>query len=143
MPRVKRTLALIYAVNPFGADHMSHEHDPGYEEDGYEPRLGQIDLRDPQPERSLNAEKVRFALYTQYMYSCIDSVNVCDFVWGPGWQLYSSNQLVELAPRGDRLGGRQPVGADEAGRAAAEHAARLQRPRGAHPQRGHRSGAYL
>ena len=27
MPRVKPTLSLIYAVNPFGADHMSHEHD--------------------------------------------------------------------------------------------------------------------
>ena len=96
MPRVKRTLALIYAVNPFGADHMSHEHDPSYEEDGYEAYLAQLDLKDPQPERSLNAEKVRFALYTQWMYSCLDSVNVCDFVWGPGWQLYSSNHLVEL-----------------------------------------------
>ncbi len=31
MPHVKRSLALIYAVNPFGADHQSHEHDPFYE----------------------------------------------------------------------------------------------------------------
>ena len=30
MPEVKRSLALIYAVNPFGADHQSHEHDPSY-----------------------------------------------------------------------------------------------------------------
>jgi aldehyde:ferredoxin oxidoreductase len=96
MPRVKPTLSLIYAINPFGADHMSHEHDPGYEEDGYEPRLRQLGLADPQPERSLNTEKVRFALYTQWMYSAIDSINVCDFVWGPGWQLYSANQFVDL-----------------------------------------------
>ena len=39
---------------------------------------------------------MRFALYTQWMYSAVDSINVCDFVWGPGWQLYSANQFVEL-----------------------------------------------
>ena len=32
MPQVKRTMGLIYAVNPFGADHMSSEHDPFIEE---------------------------------------------------------------------------------------------------------------
>ena len=32
MPQAKRSLALIYAVNPFGADHQSSEHDPYYEE---------------------------------------------------------------------------------------------------------------
>ena len=31
MPQVKRSLALIYAVNPFGADHESSDHDPSYE----------------------------------------------------------------------------------------------------------------
>ena len=33
MPRVKRSLAIIYAANPFGADHQSHEHDPAIEDD--------------------------------------------------------------------------------------------------------------
>ena len=32
MPQVKRSLGLIYAVNPFGADHQSSEHDPSYED---------------------------------------------------------------------------------------------------------------
>ncbi len=98
MPRVKRTLGLIYAVNPFGADHMSHEHDPNYEEsyEGHRDNLSSLGLADPQPPRSLNAEKVRFALTTQWAYSCLDTVNVCDFVWGPAWQLYSMNQLVEM-----------------------------------------------
>ena len=32
MPQAKRSLALIYAVNPFGADHQSSEHDPNIEE---------------------------------------------------------------------------------------------------------------
>ncbi len=30
MPQVKRSLSVIYAVNPFGADHQSSEHDPMY-----------------------------------------------------------------------------------------------------------------
>jgi aldehyde:ferredoxin oxidoreductase len=30
MPQVKPSLAVIYAVNPFGADHQSSEHDPSY-----------------------------------------------------------------------------------------------------------------
>ena len=30
MPQVKKSLAVIYAVNPFGADHQSSEHDPMY-----------------------------------------------------------------------------------------------------------------
>src|SRR5688572_16704867 len=32
MPQAKRSLGLIYAVNAFGADHQSSEHDPYYEE---------------------------------------------------------------------------------------------------------------
>jgi aldehyde:ferredoxin oxidoreductase len=98
MPQLKRTLALIYAVNPFGADHQSHEHDPAYEDDyeSYADRLAALDLLEPQPEFSLNSEKVRFALYTQLIYSALDSLNLCQFVWGPAWQLYGPNQMVEL-----------------------------------------------
>jgi aldehyde:ferredoxin oxidoreductase len=50
---------------------------------------------DPQPDDVLNPEKVRYALYTQVLYSCLDTVSVCQFVWGPAWQLYGPGQLVE------------------------------------------------
>jgi aldehyde:ferredoxin oxidoreductase len=93
MPQVKRSLALIYAVNPFGADHMSHEHDPSYA--AYPERMAELGLTDPQPDRVLNTEKVRFALQTQYIYSCLDTVNLCQFVYGPAWQLYGPSQMVE------------------------------------------------
>jgi aldehyde:ferredoxin oxidoreductase len=98
MPEVKRSLGLIYAVNPFGADHQSSEHDPSYEEDyeSYQERLAALDLLDPQPEYSLGPEKIRYALYTQLFYSLLDSVNVCQFVYGPAWHLYGPNQLVEM-----------------------------------------------
>jgi aldehyde:ferredoxin oxidoreductase len=98
MPEVKRSLALIYAVNPFGADHQSSEHDPSYEEDyeSYQDRMAMLDLLDPQALYSLEPEKIRYALYTQWFYSLMDSINVCQFVWGPAWQLYDPNQLVAM-----------------------------------------------
>ena len=94
MPEVKRSLGLIYAVNPFGADHQSSEHDPSYE--GYPDRMEQIGLMDPQPNDVLNAAKVHFALITQYLYSALDSVNICQFVFGSSWHLYSLEQLRQL-----------------------------------------------
>jgi aldehyde:ferredoxin oxidoreductase len=99
MPEVKRSLGLIYAVNPFGADHQSSEHDPSYEGDyeSYGERMAMLDLLDPQEEYSLDAEKIRYALYTQLFYSLMDSINVCQFVYGPAWQLYDPNQLVAMA----------------------------------------------
>src|SRR3990170_1370408 len=94
MPQVKRSLALVYAVNPFGADHQSSEHDPAWK--GNLERLSEIGLADePQPTKVLNEAKVRFALKTQYAYSCLDSVNMCQFVFGPAWHLYGMGQLVE------------------------------------------------
>jgi aldehyde:ferredoxin oxidoreductase len=98
MPEVKRSLALIYAVNPYGADHQASEHDPAYEEDyqDYRERLSALGLLEEQPEYSLGPEKIRFALYTQWFYSMLNSVNVCQFVWGPSWHLYGPNQLVDM-----------------------------------------------
>ena len=93
MPQVKRSLGLIYAVNPFGADHQSHEHDPSYAD--YPERMAEIGLTEPQPQFSLNQEIVHFALTGQYLYSALDSINLCQFVYGPSWQLYGPGQIVE------------------------------------------------
>jgi aldehyde:ferredoxin oxidoreductase len=99
MPHVKRSLALIYAVNPFGADHMSAEHDPVYTPESYtgryEQNLRQIGLVNPQPEKVLNREKVNWTLTTQYASSALDSIPVCQFVFGPAWTLYNLGELVE------------------------------------------------
>lgn len=99
MPQVKRSLALIYAVNPFGADHQSSEHDPYYEE-GVAPfnldRLKEMGLGDPQPARSLTPEKVRFAFLTQCFYSMMDSLTLCQFVYGPTWCLYGPNETARM-----------------------------------------------
>lgn len=100
MPQAKRSLGLIYAVNPFGADHQSSEHDPMYEEgntsDLYMERLNQLGLYDPQPQRSLTAEKVRFALKTELFYSGLDTFGLCQFVFGPAWTLYGPSQTIDI-----------------------------------------------
>ena len=99
MPQAKRSLALIYAVNPFGADHQSSEHDPYYEEgigDFNLDRLKLMGLGSPQPAYSLTEEKVRFAYETELFYSMMDSAELCQFVYGPTWTLYGPAETVQM-----------------------------------------------
>jgi len=99
MPQAKRSLALIYAVNPFGADHQSSEHDPYYEEgvgDFNLDRLKVIGLSEPQPAYSLTPEKVSFAYRSELFYSMMDSAELCQFVYGPTWTLYGPSETLEM-----------------------------------------------
>ncbi len=98
MPRVKRSLAIIYATNPFGADHQSHEHDPAIEDDFeyYTDRMAVLGFSEAQEPRSLSDEKIRFTVATQHLYSVMDSLDLCQFVFGPAWQLYGPADMVEL-----------------------------------------------
>jgi aldehyde:ferredoxin oxidoreductase len=100
MPQAKRSLGIIYAVNPFGADHQSSEHDWMYEEGVASPlylgRLAEMGLKDPRPPLSLDAEKVRFAAYGQMFYSMMDTLELCQFVYGPAWCLYGPVETVDM-----------------------------------------------
>ncbi|NJC95170.1 MAG: aldehyde:ferredoxin oxidoreductase [Anaerolineales bacterium] len=99
MPQAKRSLGLIYAVNPFGADHQSSEHDPYYEEgvaDLNLNRLKLLGLGEPQAAYSLTEEKVRFAYRTEAFYSMLDSAELCQFVFGPAWTLYGPAETAEM-----------------------------------------------
>lgn len=103
MPQHKRSLGLIYAVNPFGADHQSSDHDsmlrakPGSVQRTRLALLGDygdLGLTD------LSEAKVRFAHDTQCFYSALDTLGLCQFVWGPSWQLYGPAETVELVRYG-------------------------------------------
>jgi aldehyde:ferredoxin oxidoreductase len=99
MPQSKKSMAVIYAVNPFGADHQSAEMDPMYEEGGaqiYFDRLAKIGLNQVQKPSSMNDEKVRFAYLTEIFYSALDTFTLCQFVWGPSWQMYGPDETVAL-----------------------------------------------
>jgi aldehyde:ferredoxin oxidoreductase len=99
MPQTKKSLALIYAVNPFGADHQSSEHDWMYEEGCaqlYLDRLALLGLNNPPPPGDFGPEKVRFATLSQIFYSMLDTLELCQFVWGPAWTLYGPQETVDL-----------------------------------------------
>jgi aldehyde:ferredoxin oxidoreductase len=94
MPQVKRAMSLLYAVNPGGADHTIYEHDPGYA-GSYPDGMAELGLMNPQPANVMNAEKVRYAVYSQRLISCVDALCVCKFVYGPAWQLFNTSQFVD------------------------------------------------
>jgi aldehyde:ferredoxin oxidoreductase len=103
MPQHKRSLGLIYAVNAFGADHQSSEHDsmlkakPDSLQKKRLAELGEfpaLDLRD------LSDDKVQFAWTTQKFYSALDTLGLCQFVWGASWHLYGPSETVELVQAG-------------------------------------------
>lgn len=99
MPQHKRSLGLIYAVNPFGADHQSSEHDsalrakPGTV---FRQRLHELGIDEVLDLKDLGPAKVKFAYRTQLFYSALDTYNLCQFVFGPSWQLYGPAETVEL-----------------------------------------------
>lgn len=98
MPQAKRSLGLIYAVNAFGADHQSSEHDPMVEDGAselYMQRQRLLGFEHTLAPRSLGVDKVRYAWRTQQMYSFLDSADLCQFVFGPAWTLYGPAEAVE------------------------------------------------
>ena len=55
-----------------------------------------VGFTEPMERRSLGPDKVRYARRTQHLYSAMDSVNVCQFVFGPAWQLYGPQELRDM-----------------------------------------------
>lgn len=104
MPQYKPAMGLIYAVNNFGADHQSCEHDPfltmpsDAKEQVWLGMLGINLLYDDQ--KILDDGKVRFAIAGQKFYSMMDTLCLCQFAWGPSWQLYGPADLVDACNYG-------------------------------------------
>ena len=99
MPQLKRSLAVIYATNPFGSDHQSHEHDPFYEGEDfndYKDRLADIGLEKGTELYDLGPEKIRYTSRTQQYFSFLDSLNLCQFAWGPTWELFGASDVTAL-----------------------------------------------
>jgi len=104
MPQMKANLAINYAVNPFGADHQSSEHDPAL----MAPKDSQdwvwvnklADFESVSSYGVLDNNKAKFALETQKFYSMMDSLSLCQFAWGPSWQLYGPDELLSFLKSG-------------------------------------------
>jgi aldehyde:ferredoxin oxidoreductase len=104
MPQFKPAVGLIYAVNPFGADHQSSEHDPFLvmpPDSRERTRLAKIGIHKGYEDNFImDDEKVRFALDTQKYFSILDTLCLCQFVWGPSWELFGPDEMVELCKSG-------------------------------------------
>lgn len=104
MPQYKPSVGLIYAVNPFGADHQSSEHDVFLvmpEDSRERRRLRQIGIHKGYDDTfTMDDEKVRFAFDTQKYFSILDTLCLCQFVWGPSWELYGPDDMVALCKYG-------------------------------------------
>ncbi len=104
MPQYKPTLGLIYSVNPFGADHQSSEHDTflTLPKDSLPiQRLGKIGMYKTYDNPfEIDDDKVRYAFDTQCFYSILDTLCLCQFVWGPSWELCGPDEILDLCKYG-------------------------------------------
>ncbi len=104
MPQFKPAMGLIYAVNPFGADHQSSEHDPFLvmpADSRERKRLAQIGITKGYEDTfTMDDDKVRFAFDSQKYFSILDTLCLCQFVWGPSWELYGPDDMVDLCKYG-------------------------------------------
>ena len=62
--------------------------------------LEKLDIAASLPLTDLSDAKVRFAFRSQCFYSALDTLGLCQFVWGPSWQLYGPSETVELVRAG-------------------------------------------
>ena len=104
MVQMKPNLAVNYAVNNFGADHQSSEHDPALmapddDQNWIWPNL-LATFEKVDSYGILDANKAKFAFETQKYYSMLDTLCLCQFAWGPAWQLYGPNELVDFCKYG-------------------------------------------
>lgn len=104
MVQMKANLAINYSVNPFGADHQSSEHDPALmapEDDQNWQWPNMLETFDKVESYGvLNKNSAKFAGATQKFYSMMDTLCLCQFAWGPAWQLYGPMEVLDYCKYG-------------------------------------------
>jgi aldehyde:ferredoxin oxidoreductase len=95
MPVAKGAMALIYAVNPFGPDHVSTTHDADVTDEPNEVNKGAGIYESVPDSWVLDFAKTKMTLYSQRYISAVDSWSVCQFTFN-AWSIYSLQQLVEV-----------------------------------------------
>ncbi|MDX9888678.1 MAG: aldehyde ferredoxin oxidoreductase family protein [Anaerovoracaceae bacterium] len=104
MVQMKPNLAINYSANPFGADHQSSEHDPALmapEDDQNWLWPNMLETFDKiESYGTLNKNTAKFAGATQKFYSMMDTLCLCQFAWGPAWQLYGPNEVLDYCKYG-------------------------------------------
>jgi aldehyde:ferredoxin oxidoreductase len=96
MPRTKASLGVVYATNPYGADHLSTEHDsfllPEMPE-GLRERMAALGILETASLEETGPTKMRLAAISQRFMSLLDSLELCSFCFASGW-FFDSHDLV-------------------------------------------------
>ena len=104
MVQMKPNLAILYSVNNFGGDHQSAEHDPSLmapDDSNDWIWANMLDTFEKVEDYSvLDDNKAKYTLATQKFYSMMDSLCLCQFAWGPAWQLYGPGDLIDFCKYG-------------------------------------------
>jgi aldehyde:ferredoxin oxidoreductase len=96
MARAKGSLPVVYAVNPYGADHMCTEHDPFLLPelpDSMRERMRALGILETAPVNSTGPLKMRLAAITQRYMSLLDSLELCAFCFASAW-FFDAQDLV-------------------------------------------------
>jgi aldehyde:ferredoxin oxidoreductase len=98
-PRVKRGLAIGYALSPTGADHVHALHDTGMgtpNEEGFNPNGGvrSMGAIEPVELENLGPEKVRATIYSTINGVTMNCLTMCIF---PGWDITDMAEMVRAA----------------------------------------------
>jgi aldehyde:ferredoxin oxidoreductase len=98
-PRLKRGLAIGYALSPTGADHCHALHDMGLssvDNEGFQPNAGlrHMGVLDPMALESLGPDKVRATIYATMHQVLNNCLSVCMFV---PWTLDEKVEMVRAA----------------------------------------------
>ena len=98
MPRVKGSLGVVYAVNPYGADHICTEHDafllPELPQ-ALRERMRGLGILETAPQEATGPVKMRLATITQRFISLLDSLELCSFCFASAW-IFDSTDLVAV-----------------------------------------------
>lgn len=95
MPTAKGVMALIYAVNSFGPDHVSTAHDGDIAAPSE--AIKGFGLYDADPDSgSFNFDKVKLTTYSQRYVSAIDTFSVCQFCFHT-WSIFDMEDLLAVA----------------------------------------------
>jgi aldehyde:ferredoxin oxidoreductase len=98
-PRLKRGIAIGYALSPTGADHVHNLHDTGMRspnEQGFNPNAGvrALGVLEAVPLENIGPEKVRATLYHTMWKVSQNCMPICEF---PGWNIQDMAEMLKAA----------------------------------------------
>ncbi len=95
MPTAKGTMALMYAVNPLGPDHVSHNHDGDVAGEVSEANKSIGLFQGNIPPHELDFAKAYFMNQSQRFIGAVDSWSVCQFIYN-AWAVGGTTDLLAV-----------------------------------------------